>query len=95
MKGYPAERVKSDDPTDWKGEINTILERLNDRLNALEGFYGTITAKDNFQTNYDIIVNDSSRGLILLDNGNPARYWRLTIDAAMETVIMTNLGNSL
>ena len=41
----------------------------------------------------DIIIDDSSRGLILKDDASPAHYWRVTVNSS-GVLQTTDLGTS-
>ena len=96
MPGRTQYRIESDDPRDWKYEINRILQFVSDRLDQMEGFRGTPRVYNNMKTDYDVVVLNSNKGLVLTDNGDPAHYWRLSINqtGTTGTLTITDLGAS-
>lgn len=72
-------------------ECNRVFSLLSDRLDKMEGYRGKPEFRNNTLMNYDVIVVNSNKGLILKDNGNPASYWRITIDST-GSLVYTNIG---
>jgi len=83
-------RVRSSDPNDLTQEINRVFGLLSDRLDKMEGLRGSPEIYDILTTNYDIVVTQTGRGLILKEDVNPPHYWRVTIIKGVLTA--TELG---
>jgi len=64
---------------------------LSDRLDKMEGYRGKPEFRNIVLMNYDVVVTRSDKGIVLRDNGNPASYWRVTIDST-GSLVYTNIG---
>lgn len=93
MSGITQYRIRSGDPEILWAELNRILGLISDRLDKIEGFRGTPRFYDSAEFSGDVICLSASDGLVLKDNGDPANYWRVTIDSS-GTLQHTNLGRS-
>jgi len=96
MPGDAPYRIESDDPRDWKVEINNIFAFIYTRISKLEGRQGDSKFYGNVITENDLIIDENSKGVIFKDNQDPARYWRLNITATgtSPTINLTYLGPS-
>lgn len=84
-------RIRGDDPQDWLFEANRIFELIADRLDSIEGYRGHPKFYNYIEAEHDVVVTDATKGVVLRDNGNPASFWRITIDSA-GTITRTNIG---
>ena len=92
-RGNTPYRIRSEDPNDLVSECNRIFQVMNDRLDKIEGFRGNRTEYNYVLAQSDLVITVSSKGLVLRDNGNPASYWRVTIDST-GTLTVTNIGRN-
>lgn len=72
-------------------ECNRVFGLLSDRLDKMEGYRGKPEFRNLVLMNDDVVVVESDKGLILRDDGNPASYWRVTIDST-GSLVYTNIG---
>jgi len=86
-------RIRGEKPEDWITEINRIFELITDRLDALSGLRGHPKFYDYIEAKSDVVVVNSTNGLVLRDDANPPNYWRLTLDAS-GTLTLTNIGRN-
>jgi hypothetical protein len=84
-------KIRGDDPYDWVGEANRIFELMSVRMDNLEGYRGHPTIYNYIESMDDVVIVDSSKGVVLKDSANPANFWRITINAA-GTLVVTNIG---
>jgi hypothetical protein len=74
-------------------ECNRIFGLLSDRLDKMEGYRGSPVLHSSMETGYDLIITDKDKGVVLKDDGNPANYWRVTIDSVGD-LQTTSLGRN-
>jgi hypothetical protein len=86
-------RILGEKPEDWLGEANRVFELISNRLDALEGYRGHGTFYNYIEMKSDVLVTDSTKGVVLKDNGNPASYWRIRVNSA-GTIVITNIGRT-
>ena len=72
-------------------ECNRVFGLLSDRLDKMEGYRGKPEFRNLTLMHSDMVVVNASNGLVLRDNGNPASYWRVTIDST-GSLVYTNIG---
>ena len=72
-------------------ECNRVFGLLSDRLDKMEGYRGKPEFRNIVLMNHDVVVTGIGKGIVLRDNGNPASYWRVTIDST-GTLQYTNIG---
>ncbi|MFA5132934.1 MAG: hypothetical protein WC444_06435 [Candidatus Paceibacterota bacterium] len=84
-------KIRGDDPYDWVLEANRIFELISTRMDNLEGYRGHGKFYNYVEHGSDVVITDNTKGVVLRDNGNPASYWRVTINSA-GTVVLTNIG---
>ena len=89
-----AYKVRSSDPEALVHEVDRVFKLLAERLDKMEGFHGTPTFYNSIKTEFDINAVGTSRGLVLKDDGNPANFWRVTVNSA-GNLVRTKLGTSL
>ena len=84
-------KIRGDDPYDWVGEANRIFELMTIRLDNLEGYRGHAKMYNYVEHLSDVVVTDTTRGVVLKDGGNPPNYWRITVNTA-GTLVVTKIG---
>ena len=84
-------RTTDEDVLSMIQECNRVFALLSDRLDKMEGYRGTPEFRNSVLMNADVVVTQSSNGIILRDDGNPASYWRVTIDST-GSLVYTNIG---
>jgi len=84
-------RTTDEDVLSMIQECNRVFALLSDRLDKMEGYRGTPEFRNSVLMNADVIVTQSSNGIVLRDDGNPASYWRVTIDST-GSLVYTNIG---
>lgn len=84
-------KIRGDNPEDWIGEANRVFELISVRLDSLEGYRGHGKFYNYTEHGSDVLITDNTKGIVLRDNGNPASYWRITINSA-GTLVLTNIG---
>lgn len=84
-------KIRSDDPNDLMFECNRIFALISDRLDTIQGFRGYPVIYNKTVTEYDIIIDSNTTGIIFKDDASPANYWRVTIDSS-GTLTKTKLG---
>ena len=84
-------KIRGENPEDWLYEANRIFGLLSDRLDAIEGYRGHPKFYNYIEASSDVVVTDATKGVILRDDGNPANYWRITVDSD-GNVVRTNIG---
>jgi len=89
-----AYKVRTSDPEKLVFEVDRVFKLLSERLDKIEGFHGEPTFYNNIQTEFDVRATGTSRGVVLKDDGNPANFWRITVNSA-GSLIQTKLGTSL
>lgn len=85
-------KIRGEDPGSWVGEVNKIFELISSRLDNIEGYRGHLKVYNYVEAMSDVVVVDSTKGIVLKDNGNPSSYWRVTIESS-GTVTVTNIGS--
>ena len=78
---------------DLKDELNSILKRINDRLDTIQGRRGDYKPESRQIMQDDLIFDDTTRGVILKDDGTPPRFWRLWVDSS-GTIYTESIGGS-
>ncbi|MBU2177484.1 MAG: hypothetical protein KJ556_20520 [Gammaproteobacteria bacterium] len=61
-------------------EINKILELVTNRLDKIEGIRGEPRFYNTVMTQYDVVIDNGRKGIILKDQGDPPHYWRVTMN---------------
>jgi len=84
-------RSSGDSVLDLVLECNRVFGLLSDRLDRMEGYRGKPRFRDLVIMEDDVVVVEASNGLILRDDGNPASYWRITIDST-GSLAYENIG---
>lgn len=75
-------------------ELNRVLRMLSDRLDRIEGYRGTPKLHNIMSTEYDLVVDNSKRGIVLKDGDKAtSSYWRLTVDST-GGINRTNIGRT-
>ena len=72
-------------------ECNRVFGLLSDRLDKMEGYRGKPEFRNIVLMNHDVVITGTGNGIVLRDNGNPASYWRVTIDST-GSLVYTNIG---
>lgn len=86
-------KIRSGDPRMWWSEMNRVLSLISDRLDQIEGLRGNPKFYNMVEASDDVVVFNAERGLVLKDDGDPANYWRVTVDST-GTLQITSLGRS-
>jgi len=81
---------QSEDIEAIRQELNRTLKKVEGELNRLSGYSGDLYMEARSIHSEDLIFNKPNKGLVLKDDGNPARYWRPWVAAdgtvATETI---------
>jgi len=94
MAGNVPFKIESADPADLHLELDRILGEISERLDRIEGLSGAPTFFASLTTGFDVNFTGASRGVVLRDDGNPANFWRVTVNSS-GTLLMTKLGTTL
>jgi hypothetical protein len=94
MPGRTPYKIETDDPKEYKYQLNVIFSMLSDRLDQMEGLRGNPRFYDTMLTESNIVVLDHKKGLVLSDGGNPPHFWRLGVNrtSTTGTLTITDLG---
>ena len=84
-------KVGGSDPDDLRVEINRQLENISNRLDKIEGYRGEPEVWSRQINKEDVVVDNEARGVVLKDDGDPAQYWRVSIDST-GTLSQVSLG---
>lgn len=74
-------RVTGDTIEEIKEQLNRILKRVQEELDTARGYSGDVDMSARMVHKDDIIFNDPTKGLVLLDDGTPQTYWRIWVDS--------------
>ena len=72
--------VDEEDPELMREQLNMILRKMSDDISMLKGEKGEISQAARMKHSDDIIIDSPRKGIVLKDDGNPPRYWRVYID---------------
>ena len=72
-------------------DCNRVFGLLSDRLDRMEGYRGKPRFRNIVLMEDDVVNLYPGKGIVLCDNGNPASYWRITIDST-GSLVYTNIG---
>jgi len=86
-------KIRGEDPYEWIGEANRIFEAMSTRLDKLEGYRGHAKFYNYVELGFDVLIDESTKGLVLKDSGNPPSYWRVTVNSA-GTLVVTDIGRT-
>lgn len=84
-------KIRGEKPEDLRYEINRIFELIADRFDKVEGYRGHLTSYNYIEAQSDVVVMNSTKGIVLKDAANPPNYWRLNLDTT-GTLTLTNIG---
>ena len=79
MAGF---RITGETIEDIREQLNRVLKKMEEELNIARGYRGDVPMEARMVHTEDIIVNDTTKGLILVDDGRPQTFWRVWVNSS-------------
>ena len=90
-----AYRIIGETLDELKEELTRVVKDIGDRLDVIQGRRdGDYEPESRMVTQDDIIFDDTTKGMVLKDDGTPPNFWRVWVDTA-GALHQESIGGSL